>query len=320
MDPIMPQIKNIVFLMLENRSLDNLLGWLYSNNKPQHFYPANQTAPYDGLIPGRYFNPAYSMGIVKNYPVVPVPQENVNERIPGYDPYEAMREGLGGEWNGVMNQLFGNQDIINRMPSNGTVARMFGFLQDYYARYMLTWQGLDILWCYTVGQLPVINALAMRYAVRPMVLFGADTNQSEPCLFSLRDVLSVARRTRTPLPSSSSMCPRLSTSSPTPGNRGAYTTRTFGKKTNASRSSHSRTYRARRTVKSLPSICSKSERRMGLCLHSPTSSPSGDMGWGRCTSRETITTRRPWYGPVIGFLMKCISHSAKVHSGPTRCS
>lgn len=185
MNPIMPQIKNIVFLMLENRSLDNLLGWLYSNNKPQHFYPANHTAPYDGLIPGRYFNPAYSMGTVKNYPVVPVPQENVNERIPAYDPYEAMREGLGGEWNGVMNQLFGNQDIINTMPSNGTVARMFGFLQDYYARYMLTWQGLDILWCYTVGQLPVINALAMRYAVSDRWFCSVPTQTNPNRAYSL---------------------------------------------------------------------------------------------------------------------------------------
>jgi phospholipase C len=32
--PILPQIKNIVFLMLENRSFDNLLGWLYTGTTP----------------------------------------------------------------------------------------------------------------------------------------------------------------------------------------------------------------------------------------------------------------------------------------------
>jgi phospholipase C len=42
---------------------------------------------------------------------------------------------------------------------------MKGFLQDYYARYMLTWQGLDILWTYTPKQLPVINGLARNFAV-----------------------------------------------------------------------------------------------------------------------------------------------------------
>jgi hypothetical protein len=36
---VMPQIETIVFLMLENRSLDSTLGWLYDGTEPRHVYP-----------------------------------------------------------------------------------------------------------------------------------------------------------------------------------------------------------------------------------------------------------------------------------------
>jgi phospholipase C len=163
MSKVMPQIHNVVHLMLENRSLDNLLGWLYANAAPKHVYPTSNTAPYDGLVKGRYSNPFDSLSGVKNYPVVPIPSNQQGQRVPAYDPYEAMVE--GSDWNGVMNQLFGNQTMIDGMPHTGNKAQMLGFLQDYYARYMVTWQGLDILWSYTPQQAPNINALAAAYAV-----------------------------------------------------------------------------------------------------------------------------------------------------------
>lgn len=168
MATVMPQIKNVVYLMMENRSFDTLIGWLYTGKTPKHFFPAGNTRPYDGLVAGKYRNPAYSMGVVKQYPVVPVPTEYQAERIPAYDPAEAMRETpLVGPvtWNGVMNQLFGNQDIISAMPKDGTKANMLGLLQDYYADYMVDWKGLDILWGYLPNQLKYINNLAFLYAV-----------------------------------------------------------------------------------------------------------------------------------------------------------
>jgi phospholipase C len=158
----MPQIETVVFLMMENRSLDNLLGWLYHGRTPKHFYPDGDHAAYDGLVPGRYQNPARSLTGVHEYPVVPIPTKHQAQRVPAYDPYEAMREGSG--WKGVMNQLFGNQDAIQGMPKKAP-AHMLGFLQDYYARYMLEWQGLDVLWSYTPAQLPHINSLAYHYGV-----------------------------------------------------------------------------------------------------------------------------------------------------------
>ena len=56
-EPVLPQVKNIVFLMLENRSLDNLLGWLYKDSTPNYFYPPNSPQKYDGLDVGKYSNP-----------------------------------------------------------------------------------------------------------------------------------------------------------------------------------------------------------------------------------------------------------------------
>lgn len=165
MAAVMPQIEHIVFLMMENRSLDNVLGWLYEGRAPANFYPSANRSPYDGLIEGKFKNPAWSgllTKAVKQYPVTKVATANLKYGIPYWDPYEALKE---GDWNGVMNQLFGDQDKIKGLPAAGTSARMQGFLQDYYASYMTQWQGLDVLWTFTPSQLPVLNGLAYNFAV-----------------------------------------------------------------------------------------------------------------------------------------------------------
>jgi phospholipase C len=151
----MTQIEHLVVLMLENRSLDNVLGWLYTNRAPQNFSPAPDTTPYDGLAPGRYSCPADSIWGVKRYGVTALAVSDT--RIPSYDPNE--------EYDGVVNQLFGTENAVHREPAPGNVPKMEGFLQDYYARYMLTYQGLDVLWTFTPSQLPAINNLAWQYGV-----------------------------------------------------------------------------------------------------------------------------------------------------------
>ena len=47
----MPQIKKIVWLMLENRSLDNLLGWLYQGEKlpPNRVFPKGSGQYFEGI-------------------------------------------------------------------------------------------------------------------------------------------------------------------------------------------------------------------------------------------------------------------------------
>lgn len=185
-EPILPQVKNIVFLMLENRSLDNVLGWLYEQDNPQNVYPPNSSKAYDGLQTGDFSNPAYTWdGAVKNYFVVKRPGDlgQDSDQVPGYDPYEPLKE--KDSWNGTMNQLFGNQDIIKKLPAKPTVAGMKGFLQDYYAGYMATWKGLDILWTYTREDLPVINGLARSYAVSDRWFCSVPSNTNPNRAYSI---------------------------------------------------------------------------------------------------------------------------------------
>ena len=165
-EPILPQVKNIVFLMLENRSLDNLLGWLYKDSVPGYFYPDSpkQAQPFDGLVEKKFFNPDSSGN---NFDVIPLPDAawQSGSPVPFYDPYEALRaypvdpRAPRNSWNGVMNQFFGNQQVIAGLPpTNGAPPKMKGFLQDYGDVH-------DILWTYTPAQAKVINALARQYAV-----------------------------------------------------------------------------------------------------------------------------------------------------------
>ena len=86
MSQVMPQIEHVVLLMLENRSLDNVLGWLYEdNNQPMRIIhgPGNSDpSTYDGLGNGI----TYSNSIKgKSYPITKgVP----DYRAPHPDPNE----------------------------------------------------------------------------------------------------------------------------------------------------------------------------------------------------------------------------------------
>jgi phospholipase C len=45
-------IEHIVLVMMENRSFDNLLGWLYDeNNRPAFNIPDQQPPTFEGLKP-----------------------------------------------------------------------------------------------------------------------------------------------------------------------------------------------------------------------------------------------------------------------------
>lgn len=173
-DPILPQIKNIVFLMLENRSLDNLLGWLYqppNPTAPDNVFPAGSPKLFEGLKPGAHSLP-YSDGSLVEVTKVPDNVWSGGYAVPTRDPYEALRvspqddpRAPKGTWKGVMNQLFGDAKTIDRLPTpeDGAPA-MLGFLQDYYY-WDESYSGKDIAWTFTPAQASVINGLALQYAV-----------------------------------------------------------------------------------------------------------------------------------------------------------
>ena len=174
---VMPQIKNIVFLMLENRSLDNLLGWLYEDGRPEHVYPPGSSSDYDGLQTGKFSNPRPNQPD-QLVPVVKISDIHWREirtkqwGVPYYDPWEALvaypndPRQLYHNWQGVMNQFYGDAGIILGLPETKYGhPKMQGFLQDYYDSRMTAWQGDDILWTYGPEQLATINSLARNFAV-----------------------------------------------------------------------------------------------------------------------------------------------------------
>lgn len=179
MSNTMPQIKNIVFLMFENRSLDNLLGWLYEKSNPDIVFPQGSRKDYDGLQTGSYSNPDTDNNPVPVTKITPNVWAQVLSNmdgwrgVPYYDPWEALRAYPNDprqrydNWQGVTNQFYGNSQIIPGLPvtKNGH-PKMQGFLQDYYSSEMyLGWQGHDILWTHTTEQATVINSLARNFAV-----------------------------------------------------------------------------------------------------------------------------------------------------------
>jgi phospholipase C len=152
MPKILPQIQNIVVVMFENRSLDNLCGWLYSDpsNQPSLYLPANSPAAYDGLNKNLWnpSNASYFQGQPPDR--IFVQQGTVNYQIPDPDPEE--------EFDHVTYQLYGSQtaDPNPQFP-------MQGFVVDYGNRLLS--DPRQIMQTYTPNQLPVLSALAQSYAI-----------------------------------------------------------------------------------------------------------------------------------------------------------
>ena len=176
------KIDHVVVLMLENRSLDNVLGWLYPHQQPPRFVGADATPVYRGLQTGAYSNQYDGR-------VIPVTGGTTGEtghdgvgpqpmRVPGFDP--------GEEYAHVTQQLFGSPDSpTTTNPPVGTAAAMAGFAYDYDAAYE-SWPQLDqIMQAYTPAQLPILNGLAQAYAVSDAWHSSVPTQTNPNRAFSL---------------------------------------------------------------------------------------------------------------------------------------
>ncbi len=113
--------EHIVVLMYENRSFDNLLGWLYRDDE----IPAG--ASFDGLHQGDYSNPApHGHPDVKAH--VYGGSTDIIMSSPHPDPGEAYPH--------VNTQFFGTVDAANHnTPPFGAEATMKGFVTDYVENY-----------------------------------------------------------------------------------------------------------------------------------------------------------------------------------------
>lgn len=150
-------VEHFVVLMLENRSFDHMLGYLYSD--AGNVSPAGQ--PYEGLT-GTESNPdgnGQPVSVFKIEPTSPHPYY-----MPGADPGEG--------YMATNSQLFGSTTA----PATPSAPAMQGFVKDF--AYTLSWQshssgwsivpgttGNDIMGCYAPETLPVLSALAKGYAV-----------------------------------------------------------------------------------------------------------------------------------------------------------
>jgi phospholipase C len=163
---ILPQIDHIIVLMLENRSLDNLCGWLYSGATPSHFIPQGSTPSYDGVNAGLW-NPSNSSYFQK--PAKPAEKVFVVEgasstTVPNPDPQE--------EFNHITYQLYGPQGSAPE-PS----CPMQGFVVDYES--VGSSNSDQIMQCYAPDQVPVMSALAKNFAISDR-WFCSTPNQTWP--------------------------------------------------------------------------------------------------------------------------------------------
>ena len=176
-------VDHVVVLMMENRSFDNVLGYLYPDGVPANaplgkvidglLFPDGSAKPLFNPIPDTAVNkPDHGLEIVKAGPVDPG-----NFRQPYPDP--------GEEYPYINIQLFNQPDGDTQPPYNlppGTPApTMDGFITDYIRNFKeVESAGMDpnkqgrdptyeeyrqIMQCYTPAHLPVITTLAREFAV-----------------------------------------------------------------------------------------------------------------------------------------------------------
>jgi phospholipase C len=151
----LPDIQHIVVLMLENRSFDHMLGFLYAaqgNVSPQG-------QPFEGLT-GSESNPDSSGKAVKAFPIAA--GTALTYFMPGADPGEG--------YSATNAQLYGSEHPGSAVATNA------GFVTNFAAT--LAWesrtpgwtplagtQATDIMGMFTPALLPVLSALARGFAV-----------------------------------------------------------------------------------------------------------------------------------------------------------
>ncbi len=149
-------IEHIVVLMLENRSFDHMLGYLYHDSGNV----APDGRPFEGLT-GSESNPGADGRPVPVFPITPnTPNAYF---MPGADPGEG--------YMATNSQLFGT----TKAPGAPTVPAMRGFVTNF--AYTIGWETregwaivpgtepADIMGCFTPEALPVLCTLARGYAV-----------------------------------------------------------------------------------------------------------------------------------------------------------
>jgi phospholipase C len=144
------KIEHIVVLMLENRSFDNVLGWLYdpSNQPPFDKVPPN----FEGLSGKSLTNPA------PDGRQIPVGKTS-DPRSPQPNPGEPFEDVFSQIYNIPLAAL---KDVP---PDPAQPPNMQGFIRNYAVQKDKSTDPTKIMECLTPKTVPVLSALAHNYAV-----------------------------------------------------------------------------------------------------------------------------------------------------------
>ncbi len=152
----MDQIEHVVVVMLENRSFDNLLGWLYTDtdNHPSHTIPPQAEPSYEGLLAHTYYNTTDDAEASRCYV-----KKSTSRWPPHHEPLLVPLPDPGEAFEHITHQIFGTKN-----PEPDAKANMSGFLRDYATIADPAVVG-QIMESYSPDQAPVINGLARNFAV-----------------------------------------------------------------------------------------------------------------------------------------------------------
>jgi phospholipase C len=166
------QIDHIVVLMLENRSFDNVLGWLYDKDNKPPFDKVPRGQKFEGVSGKNLCNPRPGGGeaCVGKGTVMTDPFPDPNE------PYDH-----------VFTQMFNRTYPKDHIPNTTDIPSMDGFVNDYANAIqtagaqkkgcskilssifrnnaLMDYDPGIIMNCFTPDRLPVMNGLANAYAV-----------------------------------------------------------------------------------------------------------------------------------------------------------
>ncbi len=169
----MESIEHVVVLMLENRSFDSMLGWLYEHDAPALNIPV--ATPNDLFRGLQSVDPNAFINSALNGTLTAKPTRGVQGfTVPDVDP--------GEEFFHVNAQFYDT-----KTPSAGATPTMTGVLADFVEiLHDRSYSPADIarlarmsMESFTPGQLPVLNQLAKHYAVSD-AWFASVPSQTNP--------------------------------------------------------------------------------------------------------------------------------------------
>jgi phospholipase C len=149
---------HLVLLMMENRSFDHLMGFLYEGDQPAVFIPDRERV-FRGVAGGpELWNPD-AHDPPRRVIATRAPYQTLNDMTrPFPDP--------GEEFENIMCQMFGVDKLPRELSELPDIAPMNGFVRDYL-RHAGSRPGLaeEIMRCFPPQATPVLSGLARAFAV-----------------------------------------------------------------------------------------------------------------------------------------------------------